>query len=236
MQSTLNIQEVAIAVVAKDLNPTVLNPDFLKYSDIVPSDWELARPPVYTNRLAQLMFNNGVGIVAQPNQLVLAESIGPKDLKEVQVAEVAHRCIQTLSKVDYQAVGVNSTGFVICDSEAEAHQYLCQNLLAPGAWQQFGEAQMNAGVQLSYTLKRGQLNLGVNQATLKGPEQTIPAVLFSANFNYPIVGNGQSERLADLQKVIRGWQGNIVTYRQLIQEKFLPSASEANFELEMASS
>lgn len=236
MQNTLNIQEVAIAFAAKDLNPTVFNPDFLKYSDIIPSDWELARPPAYTNRLAQLMFNNGIGMVAQPDQLVLVESIGSKDLNDVQVAEIACRCVATLSKVNYQAVGINSTGFIICDSDAEAHQYLCQNLLAPGAWQKFGEARMNAGVQLSYTLKRGQLNLNINQATLKGPEQSVPAILFSANFNYPIVHNSQLERLADLQQVIRGWQGNIVTYRQLIQEKFLPSGETSDFELEMVSS
>jgi hypothetical protein len=237
MQNTLTVQEVAIAVAAKDFNPTVVNPDFLKYSDIIPGDWELARPPVYTNRLAQLMFNNGIGIVAQPNQLVLVETIGPKKIEDVQVAEMACRCVQTLSKIDYQAVGVNSTGFVICESEAEAHQYLCQNLLAPGAWQEFGEARLNAGIQLSYSLKRGQLNLGINQATLKDLERNIPAVLFSSNFNYPIVGATQSERLADLQQVIRNWQGDITTYRQLVHEKFLLSAGEtSDFELEMVSS
>lgn len=227
MHNTLNLQEVALALAAKNLNPTVLNPDFLKYTDIIPVDWELARPPVYTNQLSQLLFSNGVGIVAQPNQIVCAETIGSKELKDVQVIDVACRCIETLSKVEYQAVGINPTGFVTYSSEEAAHQYLCKTLLSPGPWQEFGEAKLKAGMQLSYTLKRGQLNLGINQAVLKAPEQSIPAVLFSGNFNYPVSGSSQSEMLEDLKQLIQSWQDNIAIYRQLIEEKFLPFGTES---------
>lgn len=226
MSKHLNLQEVAIAIAAKNLNPTVLNPDFLKYTEIIPTDWELARPPVYTNQLSQLLFSNGIGIVAQPNQIVFAETIGSKDLKGVQIVEAACRCIETLSKVEYQAVGINPTGFVTYDSEDAAYQYLCKALLSPGSWQEFGEAQMKAGLQLSYTLKRGQLNLGINQVVLKAPDQHIPAILFSGNFNHPVVGSSQSDQLEDLKHLIRGWQDNVALYQQLIEAKFLPTRTE----------
>lgn len=44
MTPTLTIQEVAIA--ARNHAPTLLTSEFLKYSGIVPPDWELARPPI----------------------------------------------------------------------------------------------------------------------------------------------------------------------------------------------
>jgi hypothetical protein len=45
MTPTVTIQELALALTAKNYSPTLLNSDFLKYSGIVPPDWELARPP-----------------------------------------------------------------------------------------------------------------------------------------------------------------------------------------------
>jgi len=40
MNPNLQLQELAISIKAKDLNPTVINPDFLKYTGIVPNEWE----------------------------------------------------------------------------------------------------------------------------------------------------------------------------------------------------
>ncbi|MBX9255594.1 hypothetical protein H1Q63_16925, partial [Desmonostoc muscorum CCALA 125] len=56
MSQSLNIQEIAIAIAAKQHNPTILTPDFLKYSGIVPSDWELSKPPIITDSAAQVVF------------------------------------------------------------------------------------------------------------------------------------------------------------------------------------
>ncbi|NJM24081.1 MAG: hypothetical protein HC907_38700 [Richelia sp. SM1_7_0] len=71
MNKTVEIQEIAIAITAKDLNPNVVNLDFLKYSNIISSDWQLARPPVQTKNLTQLVFENGIAIVTQPNRIIL---------------------------------------------------------------------------------------------------------------------------------------------------------------------
>ncbi|MBX9255406.1 hypothetical protein H1Q63_15930, partial [Desmonostoc muscorum CCALA 125] len=56
MNQSLNIQEMAIAIAAKQHNPTILTPDFLKYSGIVPNNWELAKPPIITDAAAQVVF------------------------------------------------------------------------------------------------------------------------------------------------------------------------------------
>jgi hypothetical protein len=39
------IQDLTLVVVARNHNPTILNPDFLKSTHIVPEHWELAAPP-----------------------------------------------------------------------------------------------------------------------------------------------------------------------------------------------
>ncbi|QSV68403.1 MAG: hypothetical protein HEQ12_16805 [Aphanizomenon flos-aquae DEX188] len=227
MSNSLQLSEIAIALVAKDLNPAVLNPDFLKYTGIIPTDWELANQPIYNNNLVQLVYKNGVGIIVQPNRLNVLEMIGGKAPAEIQLATVALQLIEKLSQIEYQAVGINPKAFVNFPSVEDAYNYICGKLLAPGSWQEFGGSKVNAALQLSYPLKRGTLNLAINQVNVQVGEQEItPAILFSGNLNYPLSGNTNTEKIQDLRQVIGNWQNDVKTFQDLLGEKFLPSANQ----------
>ncbi|NET70124.1 MAG: hypothetical protein F6K62_03525 [Sphaerospermopsis sp. SIO1G2] len=54
MNKNFEIQELAIAITAKNLKPTIITPDVLKSTGIIPQDWELAREPVFNNFVVQL--------------------------------------------------------------------------------------------------------------------------------------------------------------------------------------
>lgn len=227
MSNSLQLSEIAIALAAKDLNPAVLNPDFLKYTGIIPTDWELANQPIYNNNLVQLVYKNGVGIIVQPNRLNVLEMIGGKAPAEIQLATVALQLIEKLSQIEYQAVGINPKAFVNFPSVEDAYNYICGKLLAPGSWQEFGGSKVNAALQLSYPLKRGTLNLAINQVNVQVGEQEItPAILFSGNLNYPLSGNTNTEKIQDLRQVIGNWQNDVKTFQDLLGEKFLPSANQ----------
>ncbi|MFM7365820.1 MAG: hypothetical protein ACKO11_15255 [Cuspidothrix sp.] len=225
MSNNLQLSEIAIALVAKNLNPAVLNPDFLKYTGIIPTEWELATQPVYNSNLVQLVYKNGVGIIVQPNRLNVLEMIGGKPPTEIQFATVALQLIDKLSQIEYQAVGINPKAFVSFPTDEEAYQYICGKLLAPGAWQEFGESKVNAALELSYRLKQGSLNLAINQVNVQFGEQTTPAILFSGNLNYPLTGNTLPEKLQDLKRIISNWPNDVKTFQQLLVGKFLPSSA-----------
>lgn len=65
MNQSLVGQELVIIIAAKSNKPTILSPDFLKYSAIIPAEWELTRRPIYTNRVAQVIFQKSISIVAE---------------------------------------------------------------------------------------------------------------------------------------------------------------------------
>jgi hypothetical protein len=226
MSKGFEIQELAIAINAKNLNPNVINADFLKYTGIVPADWELSRQPVYANGLVQIFFSTGVGIVAQPNSITVVEAIATKQAGEIQVAKITEQLIGKLSQVEYQRVGINPRGFVVFNSDAEAYQYIHSKLLAPGSWQEFAGGKVTAGLQLSYPLKRGILNLNINQANVQFPDKVAAAILFSGNFNYPLSGETPGEKSQDLQTIIQDWQNSVKTFQQLLSEKFFQSPPE----------
>lgn len=228
MNTSLVVQELAIIIAAKNHNPTILNPDFLKYSGIVPTDWELARQPIFTNRVAQVIFTNGISIVAEPTRVMFIEMIEGKAAASVAVPGIARKYVETLPNVEYQAMGLNPRGYVTFDNGSDAaRKYLSETLLSPGAWQEVGNAPVRATVNYAYTLERGQFNLSVNEAALQQPDQTTtPIVLFSGNFSYDIASITGSDKLATLYQALSNWEADLETYKDIVNTKFLASLAE----------
>ncbi|HAX80871.1 MAG TPA: hypothetical protein DCY88_34800 [Cyanobacteria bacterium UBA11372] len=218
-----DIHEISIVLSARSHNPTLLTFDFLKGSGVIPGDWELARPPVLTVGSAQVIFKNGVNIVANSQTVTFSEAVTTKAFENVEVAKIARKYVATLPNLDYQAVGINPKRFIPFEEQPEqAHKYITETILSSGAWQNFGIAPMQAGINLVYTLERCQLRLGINEARLRFPDRdTVPALLFAGNFYYDVTGDSAEERLQNIERSIENWQRDIATYQELIDSQFL---------------
>ena len=223
-----DIQELAIVLAARNHNATLLTWDFLKGSGVVPTDWELQRPPVFTAGSAQIIFKNGVNIVANSQTVSFSEAVTTKAFENVEVAKIARKYVATLPNLDYQAVGINPRRFIPFEEQPEqAHQYITETILSSGSWQNFGIAPMQAGINLVYTLERCQLRLGINEARLRFPDrETVPALLFAGNFHYEVTGDSAEERLQKIVRAIENWQKNVATYQELLDSQFLAGVKD----------
>ncbi|MGK7872625.1 MAG: hypothetical protein AB4426_04730 [Xenococcaceae cyanobacterium] len=217
------IEEIAIAISAKELNPTILTHDFLKFSGIVPKDWELGKQPVLSARLAQLSFQNGVNIVAQPRTISFIETISTKDVEKLKAPEVARKYIEKLPHAEYEGLNISPKSLVPFPQHQDAaRRYVTETLLAPGPWQEFGKAPVQAGINLLYQLDRCQLSLSINEANLRQEgKPTIPALLFSSNFNYNFNQYSAHERPRQLGERIDNWKTDLEMFREIIQQWFL---------------
>jgi hypothetical protein len=215
-------QELAIVVSVKTQNPTILNEDFLKQTGIIPSDWKLAREPVYTDRVAQIVFENGFSIAAQPDRVMFLEAVGDKDLATISAGEVAQKYVATLKLADYQAVGINFRSYVAHHSPEAASEYINTQLLESGSWQQYGTGTVRASLNLVYDLSERQLNLSINEASIQFPEQpATPVVLFAGNFSYDASATPADDKATEIAKVIGNWNQDLIEYTALISERFL---------------
>jgi hypothetical protein len=222
MNRTLSLQELAIVVSTPNQNPAVISLEFLKYSGIIPMEWELVREPISTNQLSQFVFQNGVALVAQTDRVMFLEAVNAKSDTEILVAEVAQKYTAIMQRMEYQAIGINLRGYVEQDTEDAPREYITQNLLAPGAWHEFGEDPVRATINLSYALKEGRFSLSVNDATLQMPEEEAKSViLFSGNFSYDLSELDGTEKLAKLATLMGNWQSDVDTFRDLVNAKFL---------------
>lgn len=214
-------QELAIVIAVKTQNPTILNEDFLKQSGIIPSDWKLARDPIYTERVAQIVFENGFSIAAQPDRVMFLEAVGDKPIDSINAGTVAQKYVNTLKLADYQAIGINFRSYVAYPNEALASQFISTQLLANGSWQSYGES-FKASLNLVYDLNTRQLNLSINEASIQFPDQlATPVVLFAGNFSYDIANLSIEERVKKIDSNIGNWQNDLAAYTELINERFL---------------
>lgn len=224
----MDIQELAITLSAKNLNPTMLTIDNLRSLGVIPEDWELSKQPVLNQMQARLNFKNGVNIVAQQRNITFAEPINAQNAKEVKAPLVAKEFVAKFAKADYQTVSVAPKTIVSFGNESNTspRQFLIEKLIAPGPWREVGNSTPQASVNFVYQLEGCQLNMSVNEVRLRAqndPNQTVPALLFSGSFNYRSAEGGNST--ADLQGKIDRWSNNMESFREIVHQKFLGQSS-----------
>jgi hypothetical protein len=231
MTQSIDVQELAIVMVAPNHRPTMLNLEFLRCGNIIPDDWNVIRPPVHTQESAQLIFQNGVSLTAQANQISLMEPIAAKAPQDILISKIAQKYVELLPHAGYQAVGINLRGFVNFPVQQEdvARQFLTQKLMAPGGWQEYGQQPVRAGINLAYGLDGRQLYVSINEVTLQRDEsaQAVPGLMFSGNFEYRLEQDGNGDRsenrLAQVLAILENWQADLTAYTDLINQHFLPN-------------
>jgi hypothetical protein len=221
LASLREIQELAIAITAKSLNPAMLTIDFLKYSGIVPPDWELNGQPVLNPNYAQVNFQNGISIVARPRKITFVEIIKSPDSLNLKLPEIVGLYLDKLPLAEYQALNIAPKSIVPLSSSPDAaKKYITETLLAPGPWHNFGTAPLQAGINLIYQLETSQLSVAINEAKLQLPDgKILGALLFAGNFNYNLAEG--SDRLNLLKQYLGQWQKDLEIFRELVTQRFL---------------
>ncbi|WP_414579165.1 hypothetical protein [Anabaena sp. CCY 9402-a] len=228
MSSLFSLHELSIVLLIHNQNPTLLNLDFLKYSGIVPQNWELANDPISTPNLSQVIFQNGLRIIADTNRTIFTERIAGKSLSDLVVAQVAKLYTQVLPHAEYKALGINPEGFATFPDHPEiAQNYLSKTLLSSQPWLEFGNKTPKVDLNISYTLDQGTLNLKVSQGFLRqeNGEVITPIVTYSGNFEYIFQEVSPPEKLAVLSNHLEQWQLNLETFTNLIKNQFLKGLS-----------
>ncbi len=220
-------QEVAVVIAMNSQNPSLLSEDFLKYSGIVPNEWQLSRQPVYNQQVAQLVFENGFSIALQADRVMFLEALGEKGIGESVISDVTSKYVETLKLADYQAFGVNFRSYVSYkDNSAAASEFINSRVLLPRNWQSVTDKPVRATINLNYELGDGKmLNLTVNEASIQFPEQDAEAiVLFAANFNKDLKPIAASERIGAIQHLSQNWQQDLAFLNKLVMDNFLEAA------------
>ncbi|MBV6626460.1 MAG: hypothetical protein KI793_26575 [Rivularia sp. (in: Bacteria)] len=225
-------QDLTFFIEAKEIKPHLLSLDFARCSGMVPGDWELARQPIGTNNIAQLIFTNGIAITAEPQRIILAQPIRNVDRESILIPEIARKYTNVLSNMEFEAIRINLRSYVPFEEQDSARQYITQTLLSPGAWQSVGETPPHASVELVYNLQRAPFYLKITEAALQETEEKVtPIIIFNGSFSYQVDGESNTEKLAVVHSVINNWQSDLSDYQNIINNKFLAQVAQPELAL-----
>lgn len=220
MKETLDLGEIAIVLVAQNNNPTILNPDFLKYNHIVPENWTLKKKPVCIDVMAQVSFDNGIQITAELNKIIFFESMkGKQNLNEIKIHEIAAKYIKILPHINYLAVGVNPKGHIPFQTENDTQIFIRDKFTNINLWQRFDNNPINMGFKFSYEVEKVLMSFSIEASHYNVlPGKTVPVVSFAGNFNHKVIGETTDNKIENLISIINDWDKDIQTYREFVNK------------------
>lgn len=226
---TQDIEEITLALAGNNLNPVMLTYEFLTSSGIIPRNWELSKQPVTSQRGSQIAFKNGVSILAQPGVVNFVEGISGKSTNDLSCPQIVMEYVKKLPHAEYQKVGISPktiVPFPATDPDS-ARKFITGVLLGSGPWKEIGTAPLQAGLNLSYQLEKSILNLSINEAKIQlGDKSSIPALLFSGNFNYNLTDVSDEKKLNQIAEKIQLWSEDLNSFREIVNQKFLQKANQ----------
>jgi len=226
MVSKLHITRLGIVILARNHNPSLLNPDFLKINEIIESDWEVTSPSFTTDTLSQVIYKNGVRIVVQPDQIAFDQLIkGGYSEDKVLLQNVILKYLNVLPHVNYQSIGINPMGHIIFETQEDLDNYFSNYLLRPGDWKNFSGKQPSLSGTFTYAFDDHQINILMEAVYIseKGNDDDQQlGILFKGNVNRDFELDMKPEnKLKLLRQRVSLWSEDVNLYISLMNNCFL---------------
>lgn len=199
----IEILNINVVVSAKHHNPTILHPSFLSSEAIVPSDWEVAEPPVSTPVFGMVKYKNGIVFNVMENRFQVGQEELKDEVGESQVPALACKYVQKLPHVKYESVGINFKGFI---EWADPEILVMDRFLKPGIADFNGAHPKASGFRFVYQLDDVRLRLTFDSGKVKHAESENErnGILIDANYHMDLAGNNihqEIERATSLYSV-----------------------------------
>ncbi len=171
--------EFSLVVLAKDHNPTILNPDFLLRNLIIKDEfeWQAIGQPITTPLISTVQYDSKVVITVEPMKLQITDASG-SDVNKSHICEILSNYVSKLPHVKYSALGINFSKITIVDNVTD---YLIDRFLKNGGWNQDANQMQSAAFKFVYELKGGSLSFSIDKGVQR--EDKKPFVLSRGNFH-----------------------------------------------------
>ena len=181
----ISLLRFSIVVVAGDHNPTILNPDFLRQQNIIPSGfgWDLASPPITTPPFSTVQYDSGVSISVETNKLQVVDSKVAEPTSS-RIVEIVKNYVNVVNLVRYTSIGINFQSAIDVD---DADEVLKSRFFSEEPWKSSNNKLQSAGLKLVYKTDSGHLVLSIESGKVKGGHGDSnldkSVIITSANFH-----------------------------------------------------
>lgn len=198
----------SIVILAENNNPTILNPDFLVRTKIVPPDWTLSQPPLTTPAFSRINYSTGVLFTVDPERFTVKDFAPSGEL--FPVPKIAMQYLKKVSHVKYHSLGINFEKAFVFPKPKNAREFQKLRFLKNGAWEMDG-ALSDFATKFVYSFSDFQCNITFSSPMiLKLPQyegKPKEGLIISANFHRDYKGvKDHEQRNKNIIKSIVGWK------------------------------
>lgn len=205
----------SVVLVANSNNPSILNPDFLRYNEIVGADLQVQGNPITTPAFSQVMFEGGLSVKADPNRVIFEQIQDPLTIEGVMCPEIAQRYLQKVPHVPYNAVGINPKSCRI--SPAARPEKVSTALLDKGVWMSYKDVHPEIHLKTIYKYESRMIVLETIEAKKRTKDNVeIPAILFQANIHRDIPAMNPQKRVEFVSTTLASWKEDLSDFGALV--------------------
>ena len=205
----------SVVLVADNVEPSMINPDFLRHNGIVGSDLQTEQPPVSTPVFSQVAFEGGLSVVAHPNQFDFVQQ-GEALTENIASPNIARRFLEKVPHPAYKAIGINPTGVRTLDDGSGG---VATTLIGGGEWMAFENISPMVSLKATYSCQDRQITLGVHDFKKRESDGSeSPGLLFAANIHRDIGETDRTRCIARLMSVLSRWEDDLSDFKNLVAQ------------------
>jgi hypothetical protein len=208
----------SIVLAASSNNPTILNPDFLKYNKIVDDSYELKQHPICTEPFSQLIFKNGVSITSQLDKIVFSIDKISKNADDFsKIYHISKNYLECISHVNYKAIGINPKYFLKLEENQPPQEYIISRFMKGDI---FKRPLSRIEFKLSFDVNNDtKCHLTVSTGEIKEETEKHKVVLVGANFHHELPQD-LFKKISFMKKVLDSYMDDISVFYGILSNYF----------------
>ena len=213
----IDLVEFSVVLVVKSNDPSIVNPDFLRYNAIVDANLPVQEPPITTFAFSQAIFKGGLAVKALPERMIFEQTGSPLAEEDIRCVETAKRYLEKAPQVSCNAVGINPKG--IRESSGTAREKVSNALIERGSWASFRAVVPEILLKAAYRYEDRMIALDISNARTQeegGSEASV--MMFQANIHRDIREVNQQQRVAKLSSILESWREDLADFHSLVDK------------------
>ena len=214
---------IGVLLRPSNIEPSSLNPEFLRYNQIAGEDWKIETPVVVEPRFSGVRYNNGVVVAASRDQVSFTQTKRTLELEEVVCPYMAVRFLSIMPRnAEYRIVGLDPTARIqLPKPSSDESPSLLTGL---GRMFPFDGAFPKVQARLSYGFEDRSITLYVGEQE-RLDEGASSELHFSAHIHRDVPSTVREEQLEYVRSILEAWQKDLEDFDLLVTGFYLESIS-----------
>lgn len=197
----LEVYGTAFAILGEDFSPENAHPALFASKGVVPSNWELAEPPITTRQSSIIRYAEDIEFRVSPDRVEIRNRKVPYDVNQSDLVHITRRFVEIQSDLmpipRFERIGLNIEGFV---ELPDSHSFMKERFLKPGPWDDPNIQLETVGVHWVFGAGEDVLRLTTDAAAVRESllADIKKGIFVKGNYERPVFGEDDTAQVLNM--------------------------------------